>query len=226
MNIVNAIILVLLIIGISVGFHRGFLKESTYFFGEIIVVVVAFFLKSHLANLMYTYLPFFDFKYFLESSAIINILVYELIAFLIIVCILGILLKILIKVSGGIEGLLKATIILSIPSKILGAIVGFIESYFLVFIALVILTLQPFYQIKQLKTSEISNFIINKSVVLSNFVEKPVDCINELVELKKKYDNAYNREKFKEESVNIMLKYNIIDRRSVDLLIKKGKLKL
>ena len=52
-------------------------------------------------------------------------------------------LQIVIKITGGIEKILDFTIILGIPSKLLGALFGFLESYLFVFIALFLLSMLP-----------------------------------------------------------------------------------
>ena len=146
MNILDALIIILLILGIMGGMRRGLIKETVLLVGLIFIIVVSFYLRTPIATFMYKTLPFFEFSGKFQGVAILNILLYELIAFLIIFSILYLILRILLKVTGIIEKILKATIILGIFSKIGGAIVGFIESYVIIFIILFIFS-QPFLKI-------------------------------------------------------------------------------
>ena len=128
MNIVDIIIIVSIVLGVLIGFVRGFFKETVIFIGTILVVVLAFVLKNPLSLILYKNLPFFKFKGIFEGISTLNILMYEILAFIIALAILSIALTIIIKISGIIEKILKLTIVLALPSKLLGAIVGFIQS--------------------------------------------------------------------------------------------------
>ena len=136
MNLLDSIIIVLFIVGILGGLKSGVIKSTVTLVGTIIVFILAFYLKNPLATILYTYLPFFD---ILNGAVVINILLYEFLAFLIAVAILSLALGILIKVSGFIEKVFNATIILGMISKLLGAIVGFVEAYVLIFILIYLL---------------------------------------------------------------------------------------
>ena len=116
MNLLDSIIIVLFIVGILGGLKSGVIKSTVTLVGTIIVFILAFYLKNPLATILYTYLPFFD---ILNGAVVINILLYEFIAFLIAIAILSLALGILIKVSGFIEKVFNATIILGMISKLL-----------------------------------------------------------------------------------------------------------
>ena len=144
MNIVDVIIILMVVLGAVIGFKDGVIKRTTSFLGTFLVVVVAFVLKNPLSVVMYENLPFFKFGGLIKGIDIINILVYELIAFSVVAIALGFILKVLITITGLIEKLLKMTVILSIPSKILGIFVGALEYYVYTFIVLVFLNLPAF----------------------------------------------------------------------------------
>ena len=135
MNIVDTIILLGLFLGAATGFVRGFFKQTVIFLGTILVVVLAFLIKNPLSTIMYQNLPFFKFG----GLTALNILVYEVIAFIIAVTILTLILAIIIKITGIIEKILKFTVILALPSKLLGMIVGIIQSIVIMYIILFIM---------------------------------------------------------------------------------------
>lgn len=220
MNILDALIIILLILGIMGGMRRGLIKETVLLVGLIFIIIVAFYLRTPLATFMYKTLPFFEFSGKFQGVTILNILLYELIAFLIIFSILYLILRILLKVTGIIEKILKATIILGIFSRIGGAIVGFIESYIIIFIILVI-TSQPFLKITGIDDSKIANKILNNTPIMSDAVSDIVKVTDEIYNLATKYKG----DRFNEEAIDLFIKYDIITRENVDLLKEKGKLK-
>ena len=119
MNIVDILILVVLISGAFLGFARGFFKQTVMFVGTILVVLLSFIFKNPLSLIMYKNLPFFKFG----GLTSLNILLYETLAFIIALVVLSIVLFVIIKITGIVESVLKITVVLAIPSKILGLIV-------------------------------------------------------------------------------------------------------
>ena len=220
MNILDALIIILLILGIMGGMRRGLIKETVLLVGLIFIIVVAFYLRTPLATFMYKTLPFFEFSGKFQGVTILNILLYELIAFLIIFSILYLILRIILKVTGIIEKILKATIILGIFSRIGGAIVGFIESYVIIFIILVI-TSQPFLKITGIDDSKVARKILNSTPIMSDAVSDIIKATDEVYNLATKYKG----DRFNEEAIDLFIKYDIITRENVDLLKEKGKLK-
>ena len=107
-----------------------------------------------------------------------NIALYELLAFVIVLAILGVALKILMVATSVFEKLLKMTIILGIPSKIMGAVVGAVEAFVIVFIALYVLSL-PIFNISFVENSKWKNQILNNTPVLSAFSKKTMGVVNE-----------------------------------------------
>ena len=116
-SLVDAIIILLILMGGIVGYKNGFIKEGMQFVGMLFIVIVSFLLKDSLMVLLYENLPFFNFFGFIKGISAINILFYQLIAFLIIFLALTFILKVLIVITGFIEWMLKLTIFLKIPSR-------------------------------------------------------------------------------------------------------------
>ena len=164
-NLIDAIILLIILLGGVIGFKEGVIKKLTSVIGLIIVVILSFTLKNYLSVFFYENLPFFDLWGVFKGIQVLNILFYELLAFVIIASVLTIVYRLILGLTGIIEKVLKATVILSIPSKILGFFVGLIENYIWVYLFLFILTL-PVINIKQIYDSKTAVFIMEKTPIL------------------------------------------------------------
>ena len=146
------IILVIILCGL-IGLKRGFTKELVCFLGFFLVIILSFILKNPVSSFFYEHLPFFKFSGLFKGITSINILLYEVLAFLVVVSILLIILRVIIFATSVFEKLLKLTIILGLPSKILGCIIGLIEGIVWCFIILYIVSL-PLFNIKQINNSK------------------------------------------------------------------------
>lgn len=226
MNVVDIIIVVFLIMGTLLGFSRGFLKQTVMFIGTILVVVFAFVLKNPLSIWMYKNLPFIKLDGVFEGLSSLNILIYEIIAFIIALSILSIALAILVRLTGIIEKVLKMTIILAIPSKILGAIVGFIQSVVVLYVILFILTL-PILKIPYISDSKYSKIILNDTPFIKGIANNLVDTFNEISELTKDTVKINSdKEETNKNMVEIMLKNKVTTTDSIKILVDKDKLKI
>jgi len=222
MNIIDAIIILTLLMGAVLGFKRGAIKTLVSFIGLIIALILAFFLKNPVSTFMYEYLPFFNFGGVFKGVSVLNILLYEVFAYFIVLSILFIGVRLLSFVANIIEKALNFTIILGIPSKIIGIFVGFIETYIYVFIILYVLAL-PMFNISMLNESTLKNRILNNTPILSNTVGGTLDAFVEVYDLSKKYDTSSKTE-FNQEALDVLLKYDITTVDSVEKLIKKNKI--
>lgn len=218
--IIDIGILLLLLMGAIVGFKRGFIKQTVMFLGTILVIVLAYFLKNPVASLFYSIFPFIDFGN--SYSVVLNILMYEVIAFLLVAAILFGLLNILIKFTNVFEKILNATIILGIPSKILGALMGVLQYFVVIFFVLYLLNL-PVLNLNLTNNTKVGSAILNNTPLLSNMFEKELNAASEIIDLNSKYDNR-NSEAYNLEALDIMLKNKIITVKSANILVDKDKI--
>jgi uncharacterized membrane protein required for colicin V production len=218
MYILDAIIIVILIIGIMGGIRRGLIKSVVLLVGMIAILVVSFYLKNPVSAFFYKTLPFYSLG---GVAPIFNIVLYEFIAFITIFSVLYLILRILLKLTGLIEKLLKATIILGFVSSIGGAVVGFVESYIVVFIFLFLFS-QPFINVTGVEESVFAKIIINKTPLLSEATKDTRSIASELDELRIK--NAWKTDEYNKKAVDLFLKYEIISKDNLNILIKKGKI--
>lgn len=221
MNVVDVVILIALGIGALAGFKAGVIKKTADFLGSFIIIILAFYLKNDLSVFMYENLPFFNFGGFIKGIEAINILLYEVLAFIIVFIALLFILKIILMVTGLIEKILKATVILSIPSKILGIVVGVIESYVYVFLVLVVVTL-PLFKIPYVRESKIGNFMLNNTPILTSISEEMVDIYGNVYTIVTEKDNKSNEE-LNEEIITLLIEKEVVSKDSMKKLIEKNK---
>lgn len=220
-NLVDAIILLIILLGGVIGFKEGVIKKLTSVVGLVIVIVLSFILKNKLSVIFYENLPFFNLWGAFKGIQVLNILFYEMLAFVIIASVLTIVYRLILGFTGIIEKVLKATVILSIPSKILGFIVGLIENYIWVYLILFILTL-PVINLKEVYESKTAVFIMEKTPILSKYTNKTLDIYNDLYAIIDS-EGTKSNEQVNEEAMDLMLKYEIITKDSARKLIDKNK---
>ena len=224
MNVADIIIVIALVLGAIGGFRAGVIKKTADFVGIFLVIILSFYLKNYLSVIMYENLPFINFGGFIKGIEAINILFYEVLAFIIVFSLLMLILKIVLMLTGLIEKILKATVILSIPSKILGIVVGAIEMYVYVFLVLVVITL-PIINVPYVRDSKVSNFILNNTPILSSVSEEMVDTYNDIYKVVKDKDSKSNEE-LNDEVIKLLLDKKVITKESLNKLIDRNKIHL
>ena len=222
-NVIDIIIVLLLISGLITGYKKGFIKQVVSTVGLIISVVLAFMLKNNLSIILYEKCPFFTVG-LLKNYSSLNILLYELLSFFIIFIILSIILKIIISLSGKIEDIFEESTVFKIPLKILGGVLGALESYVAIFIILLVLSL-PLFSFKfssYITKSKLSNRILNNTFLISNFAEPLVKTINSVGKLE--IQSNVGKKEFNCKTIEIFKKNNIISEESVKYLEKNKKI--
>ena len=179
MNIIDAIIFLIILMGAVVGFKNGVIRQTVSLVGFLLVVILAFILKNPLSLWMYEHLPFFNFWGILKGVTVINILLYEMLAFLILLALFAVILRIILFAAKIIEKILDFTIILGIPSKILGLFIGALEYYLVVFVLLYVVTL-PIFNIKTINDSlsVVNNDSSSIILVTNNDKQKYEEVLN------------------------------------------------
>lgn len=222
-NIVDLIIIIFLLLGFVGGYEKGLIKQGVSTIGNIVIVVLAFLLKNNLSIILYKKLPFFTVG-LLKNYSSLNILIYELISFIILLIIFGIILALVVKLSGLLEKIVEGTIILKFPFKLLGGLLGMVECYVAAFIILLILSIPmfSFNFTKEINKSTLKNYILNNTILISNISKplvKTIDEINELTDIKK-----LGTEEFNCKSIKVFKKNNIINDESIKYLIDNKKI--
>ena len=224
MNIVDILIVIFILLGAFVGAKQGFTKAFVSFLGIIIVVIVAYFLKNPVSEFLMNFLPFFKFGGIIKGVTVLNIAVYEIIAFILVFSILMIALKVLLLATGILETILKFTIILGIPSKILGSIVGIIKHYVIIFFVLYFLSMPNFVDVEFIKNSNYREPILRNTPLLSNVAESTLKVLDEFKGLSDKYTDTENSNEFNLETLDLFLKYKVVTVDTVKKLENNGKI--
>jgi len=223
-NVVDIVIILLILLGGVIGFKQGAIRTLVDFVGICLIVIVAFVLKDKLMVLFYENFPFFDFFGLIKGITAANILLYQLLAFVVIFLALYFVLKVLLVVTGFIEWVLKMTIFLSLPSKIIGFFVGALQYYIYVFLVLFLLN-APVWNFTMLKESSVNNFILNDTPLISKYANDTVKTYSEVYKIIKNRDNkskAYVNTEF----LMVLLENKLISVESAKKLVNANKIEV
>ena len=224
LNIFNIGIVLTFIMFIVAGWKNGVVREMASFIGIVVVFFLSFALKGIVGNFLCTILPFFNFGSYIRGLVSLNILIYHAIAFFLLFALFLGLYKLLLKLSNALQKIINATIILQIPSKICGAIISFIEGWIIIFILLVVLIV-PFRGVDQFKNSKLSNAILFKTPVLSKTVKPFTKGVVEIYNVSSKISmQEISINDANLESINIMLKYKLVNKKTIQKLVDNHKL--
>ena len=199
-----------------IGFKRGAIKEAVSLVGIVIVFILSFNLMKPFGNFLCMYLPFIKFGGSLEGLQSVNIIIYQFIAFIIIFSLFIGLYAFLLKISGIVEKLVDLTIILLLPSKIIGGVISLVTGYLIIFILLLL----PFKKDTFFTDSKVAPFILDKTPIISEKTESIKNCINEIYAL----DGKLETKEADAYTVNLLIKYNVVDKETIKELIAREKL--
>lgn len=223
-NIFDIGIILLLILFVIVGFKKGVIKELVSVVGIIVVFVLSWSLKGILGNILCIYLPFYDFKGIIYGMSTLNIFIYQIIAFMIIFSLLIGFYSFSLTLSKVVQKVVNLTIILWIPSKILGAFISLIKGYLVLFVVFIILLI-PIGKYDIYKDSTIINYMLYKTPILSKYTSnfiKPLTDVSKLVENVK--DNKIKTNEANIKALEMMLEYKVIDKDTLIKIKEKDKL--
>lgn len=221
-GLVDIFILIFLALGGLVGFKSGAIKELTRFIGFFLVVLVAFYLKDTLMVALYENLPFYNFFGIIRGIDALNILLYQLISFLVIFFLLYFILRVLVVITGLFEWLVKMTIFLSLPSKIIGLLVGVIEYYVYIFFILYILNM-PLFNLTFVSNSKFGGIILKNTPILSEMADDTVEVYSDIWEIIKNKKGKSNDE-INTLVLTSLLDHNLITVDSAKKLVESNKI--
>ena len=225
LNIFDIGIILVLISFIVVGFKKGVIKELVSLIGIIIVFVLSWNLKGYIGDFLCLNLPFVEFKGAISNISSLNIMMYQIIAFIVVFSLLLGIYSISLKISRIVQKFVNMTLVLWIPSKILGAVVSFIKGYLILFIIFVFLMI-PLGNYSIFKESTLIDIILNKTPIVSKHTSSFTKPISEIIDLSKSVNNEkISSKEANKKAINIMINYDVVDKNIVEKLYKKNKLK-
>ena len=223
MVIVDFLIIALIILFGYYGYKTGFVKTVVDTAGIVLVFVIAYLFKDPIAEWFSFNLPFFNFWGSFKGVSILNVVIYQLIAFIIIFTALMVVYALVVKLTSLVEKILKWTFILKLPSKVLGLIFGLCEGIAVASIILMILTL-PVFNFKFVQESKVKDFILEAVPITGTLSSGTNRAINEIMDLQEEYNNNEDKTEFNRKCLIALLRYKIITPEYAENLIKNGKL--
>ena len=170
----DIIILILLIAGLFVGAKRGLIVQLIHMTGFVIALIVAYTYYKPLAEKFVLWIPYPA----IDSSSSLTIAIdrldldqtfYQLIAFALIFFII----KFALSLVASMFDFLKYLPVLGFVSKIIGAVLGFIEFYIILFIVLYILALLPITPFQNLmQNSTLASYMLEHTPFVSEKVKE------------------------------------------------------
>ena len=219
--IVNAVIILFLVMGVYDGYKKGFIETLFRLVGSIVALVLAYIFKDRLSVLLYTHLPFIKLGGLFRGVSAINILIYELIAFVLIFIVVILVIDLIVKTSGLIEKLLKIIPLFDLLNGVLGAVIGLVQTvvilYFVIFVFKFGCNLFGF----QMQPSLADNVL--EISLLDDRFGSTITSFNEIAEMAKKYENQKDKTELNDKCIDILLEYKIITKENLDVLIKNHK---
>lgn len=217
-NISVAIVLIIISFGL-LGLKRGALKEAVIVFGNILVIAIAYFFKDMLASYLMNALPAYKINSVLGPLSSLTIIFYKLIAFLALMIVFHFLLRIIINLSGLLGKIMDATVILLLPNRIIGFLLGIVEGYVLMFIVLNVLMI-PLSSNTTFMDSGVRKYIVEETPILKDSFGGLNTSLEEVLQLDKNdTENSLNLK-----VIDILLKNKIITKDEVQELVTNGKI--
>lgn len=223
-ELVDVFILIFLALGGLIGFKSGAIKELTRFIGFFLVVLVAFYLKDKLMVTLYENLPFYNFFGIIRGLDSLNILLYQLISFLVIFFFIYFILRVLIVITGLVEWLVKMTVFLSLPSKLIGLFIGVIEYYVYIFFILYILNM-PLFNLNFISNSKFGGIILKNTPILSEMADDTVEVYSDVWEIIQNKKGRSNDE-INTLVLTSLLDHNLITPESAKKLVESNKISI
>lgn len=215
MNVIDIILILLFVMFFIVGFKRGVIKETASIIGVVVMFIVAFLFKGYVGNLLCTFLPFFKFTGSLEGLVAINILIYQLIGFLVIYGLLYSIYAIVLTISKVFQKLVDMTLVLLLPSKLLGGLFSLLKCYIIIFV-IALVCMIPFKDNTLFNESKFISFIIEKTPILSNASSNITSSIDEIYTLGDKLSKKeLTTNEANLQTIDVMLKYKLVDKKTI-----------
>lgn len=222
-TVVNILLIVFLALGTYAGWRKGLIKSLVNLVGLVAVVILSYTFRPYLSNFLIDKMPFFNFMG-LEGLTAINILVYNVIAFVVIFVLLYCVLNIVISITGFIDTLLKFTVIWIIPSKIGGAIIGFFETW--VFLFLLCFVLASFnLSSRFILDSKVANFMMDHTPIVGNYLYGISNAARDIyTDILKYQEENKSADELNVHILGIETNYGLISSEKVKELFETGKI--
>lgn len=223
LNVLDVIFILFILAAGIVGMKRGFFKELVMTIGYFLVIIIAFSLKNPLAEFLSIKLPFITFTGYLRGMSVLNIVIYQFIAFIIIFTILMLIFNLLLRLTNIFEKLLNMTIVLGMISKFFGFVLGIVNGVIMVFVVSMFLSI-PSFDHEIIRESKVKTVVLEKTPVLTKFSQPLIKSFEDLYDLGQTYKNNENKEEVNQKAIQVMIDNKLITQTYVERLVEEGKL--
>jgi uncharacterized membrane protein required for colicin V production len=170
---VSSIIVILLILGLLIGLKRGFIMQVLHLTGFIISFIIAVLFYKSLSPILMIWIPYPEIGTeglgAIFGTLPLETAFYNGISFVFIFFVS----KIILQIIANMLDFLAELPILHSVNRLLGAILGFLETYFILFILLYILALVPIDTIQEhMNNSSVAQFMVEKTPLLSEQIKE------------------------------------------------------
>ena len=224
-TIVDIILIAFIILGAYAGSKKGLIKTAVGFVGLVTIIIISYTLKSYLANFLIDVMPFFPFGGELEGLTALNILIYNVISFVVIFVLMYCVLNIVLALTGFIDTLLKFTVIWIIPSKIGGAILGLFEAWLFIFLAVFVLGQFSFAN-GIISNSKVSSFMLDHTPVIGTYLSGATQATKEIYEGIEEYrnDETKTTNDLNLYILQVEINYGLVSKEKATELMEIGKI--
>lgn len=169
----DLLILIIIVAGFITGLRRGFIVQAMHLFSFFVALIVAYIYYKPLAEVFVYWVPYPGFSESGNSvlgldQIDVDATFYRALAFAMIFFVV----KIILQIIASIFNFISYLPVLNSINRLLGAILGFIEFYVLLFIALYILALLPVESIQSaLDRSIFAGLILEHTPILTSLFQ-------------------------------------------------------
>lgn len=227
MSFIDYGVIIILLCSIIIGYKNGVVKTTISLLAVVLSAFLAYQFKGVVANFLISVLPFVSFRGMFEGLTSMTILFYHGAAFLVIFIVIYNLLSILIILAGFIDKLLKMTVILYLPDKILGGVVGFIKGTMISFVLIFVMVQLPYTQ-EYIINSTYGYQILNRTPIIRNLLAETTVVSTEISNLVLDADTEDSNYIYRTETaiMQVFIKYGLITLDTAQSLVDNGKLEL
>lgn len=224
MQIVTIITILIFLLGIYIGYQKGFIKQLSDFLILFISSILASFISDKLFSIFYKYLPFFNLSGKSEGLKSINIILWKLIIYVLCILIIILIIRLILIKTKLYDKIINSMVDISLLNKILGMIISLPLVFILIF-NISLFLLSPNFNLKQLNDSKVIIAIMNKTPVLSWQNKNLYNNQKYIIERINKKDNIKkNLKKVNNDIVNNMIETGFVNKNIINNLNKENKL--
>ncbi len=220
-TVVDIILVVVILLGFLIGAHKGLIKSIVGLIGVVAITIISYALRMPLANFLIDKLPLISIK----GVTALSILIYNILAFIVIFILLYCILNIILSLTGFVDSLLKLTVIWVIPSKIGGAIIGFLETWVFTFLVLFVLSQFSFTN-SLIKDSKVSNLILNHTPIVGTYLKNSKDAAMDIYAELLNEDESLTTSSINLKILQTEILHGLITKEKAQELIETGKIGL